>query len=130
VTEQIGPSYQRVASDIRARIISGEYEVGAMIPSTPKLASQHKVSTTVVRHAVEQLRAGGILVGHPGKGVYVKARPDAAAAGQRDLNALSETVSRLEDNLMELYGKLGYDYPRDETGESKRQRRERTVRHG
>ena len=117
----IGPSYQLVADDIRTRIRSGEYEIGQPIPSTAKLMEMHQVSSTVVRHAVEQLRAGGILVGHSGKGVYVQAMPDEAPdrdgghAAAQEMASLTESVGRVEANLIELYGKLGYDYPHDGT---------------
>lgn len=144
VTEHGGPSYQRVADDLRVRIISGEYAVGSPIPSTPKLEQHYGVSKTVIRQAVDQLRAAGILAGHPGKAVYVHAKPDAAAAGQRDLKALGEQVtslkervrdndelreivSRIEGNLIELYGKTGFDYPSDEPAS---QQHERKARHG
>lgn len=144
MTDAFGPLYQRVADDIRARIISGEYAVGTPIPSTPKLGEQHGVSKTVVRKAVDQLCAAGILAGQPGKAVYVRALPEEAAAGQRDLAALAgevaelkrrvhgdselrEIVSRIEGNLIELYGKTGYDYPGRETARPERDRR---TRHG
>lgn len=144
MTEDAGPFYQRIADDIRARIISGEYQVGAPIPSTPKLEQQHGVSKTAVRQAVEQLRAEGILAGHPGKAVYVRAKPDEAAAGQRDVAALAaevaelkrrvrddddlrEIVSRIEDNLVELYGRTGHDYPHPREADGQQKRR---ARHG
>lgn len=117
----IGPSYQLVADDIRTRIRSGEYEIGQPIPSTAKLMEMHRVSSTVVRHAVEQLRADGVLVGHAGKGVYVQAMPGDApgqADGQaapEEVASLTESVGRVEANLIELYGKLGYDYPHEGT---------------
>jgi GntR family transcriptional regulator len=145
VTGSIGPSYQLVADDIRARITSGEYQVGQPIPSTAALRKQYGASSTVVRHAVEQLRDGGILVGHPGKAVYVQATPEAAASEQRDVKvlggqvaelarrvdaigdgALRDLVTQIEVNLMELYGKLGYDYPRQagQRGNGRRARNE------
>jgi GntR family transcriptional regulator len=117
----IGPSYQLVADDIRTRIRSGEYEIGQPIPSTAKLMEMHQVSSTVVRRAVEQLRADGILVGHSGKGVYVQAMPDdvpdraGGHAAAQEMASLTESVGRVEANLIELYGKLGYDYPHDGT---------------
>ena len=127
-----GPLYQQVADDIRTRIVSGEYPVGTPIPSTLKLGERHGVSQTVVRKAVEQLRDEGVLVGQPGKAVYVKALPEQAAAGRRDLAALADEVAgvrdwltRVETNLMELYGKTGYDYPGESPGE-----RDRRIGHG
>jgi DNA-binding GntR family transcriptional regulator len=147
----MGPSWQLVADDIRARIASGEYRVGEPVPSTTRLTAQHGVSSTVVRHAVEQLKNDGILTGHPGKAVYVRAMPEDAAAEQRDVKVLSsqvaelqgivaelarrvdslgddplrDLVTRVEVNLMELYGKLGHDYP----GQREQRSNGRSVRH-
>jgi GntR family transcriptional regulator len=116
VAGTIGPSYQLVADDIRARIRSGEYELGQPIPSTARLMQIHQVSSTVVRRAVEQLRTDGVLVGQPGKGVYVQAMPRDAADGAGltpEMTGLTQSVGRIEANLIELYGKLGYDYPHE-----------------
>ncbi len=140
MTRRIGPSYQLVADDIRARIRSGEYQVGQAIPSTTKLMEQHGVSSTVVRHAVEQLRDDGVLIGHGGKAVFVQATPDDAAEERGDTRALAAQVSalrdevhaltqrvgsldsaglhealgRIEGNLIELYGKTANEYPWEE----------------
>jgi GntR family transcriptional regulator len=136
MTASIGPSYQLVADDLRSKISSGEFQVGDPIPSTVKLMEQYGVSSTVVRHAVAQLRADGVLIGHSGKAVYVNAKPEDAAAERLSIEALTELVTglrdevrelaqrdevsglrdalgRLEAQLIDLYGKLGYDYPRD-----------------
>ena len=143
MTEASGPDYQRIADDIRAKVRSGEYPVGAAIPSTPRLEKQYGVSKTPVRQAVDQLRREGILAGQSGKAVYVRAMPEAAAAEQRDLKALAgqlaelkrrvrdngelwDFVSRIEANLIELYGKTGFDYPDHEASGQQ----ERTARHG
>ena len=76
-------------------------------------------------------RQQGILEGHPGKGFYVQALTPADAASERvSIGALSEQVAelrelaerdgldeiraaigRLEANLIELYGRLAFDYP-------------------
>jgi DNA-binding GntR family transcriptional regulator len=85
----------------------------------------YRVSNTVVRHAVAELQAEGIVIGHSGKAVFVQARPAEAAAERartaqlaEDVSDLRRTVSRLEVNLIDLYGKMGYEYPRDQAGES------------
>jgi DNA-binding transcriptional regulator YhcF (GntR family) len=141
---KIGPEYQRLIARIRASITSGEYPLGEAIPSTSALAEITGLSVPVVRRAVGQLEADGILEGHPGKGVFVKAVPedadrerqDVASLGKqvseledrlRELAArptvsqdgelvsivadLQETVGRIEVNLIDLYGKIGHDYP-------------------
>ena len=116
VDGRIGPAYRLVADDIRGRIISGEYEVGQPIPSTPRLSEQYGVSKTVIRRAVELLAGDGILIGHAGKAVYVRARPQDDGGGRDDLGELATAVARIEANLIELYGRTGYDYPQDQDG--------------
>ena len=144
MTENAGPDYLRVYDGIRGKVSSGGYPVGTPIPSTPELEKQYGVSKTPVRQAVDLLKREGVLDGHPGKRVYVKALPAAAAADMRDLKALGEDVAelkrraagyedlreivnRLEYNLIELYGKVGHNYPTDEASNG---RQERTARHG
>jgi DNA-binding GntR family transcriptional regulator len=124
VTSRIGPSYQRIADDIKARITAGEFPVGSAIPSTAKLMEHYSVSSTVVRHAVAELQAEGLLIGHSGKAVFVQARPGDAAAERvttaqlsKDVSEMRRTLSRLEVSLIDLYGKTGYEYPRDDAGE-------------
>lgn len=120
MTSKIGPSYRRVADDLKARITAGEFPVGSPIPSTAKLVEHYGVSSTVIRHAVAGLQAEGIVIGHSGKAVFVQARPSDAEAEQvttgrlaEDVSGLHEALSRLEGNLIDLYGKTGYEYPRD-----------------
>jgi DNA-binding GntR family transcriptional regulator len=99
VTEPVGlPAYQQVADDLRRQIAEGELEVGSAIPSTAQLTRQYGVSTTVARAAVARLRSDGIVVGQPGKGVFVRATPEAAAGQAVSVETLSERV--------ELLGKL------------------------
>lgn len=148
MTGDIGPEYRRLMDLIRSKITSGEYAIGKPIPSTTELKELTGMSIPVVRRAVSQLEADGILEGYPGKGVYVKAMPadvdnerqdiktlgkqvaelqqqvreltDRAATAQpadfgQELMELQETVGRIEVNLIDLYGKLGYDYPQGGT---------------
>jgi GntR family transcriptional regulator len=122
---RIGPSWQLVADDIRARIRSGEYPIGSPIPSTARLMAMHEVSSTVVRHAVEQLRSDGVLIGHSGKGVYVQAMPGDVRAP----DDVAQAVGRIEANLIDLYGKLGFDYPHEGAPPASRKRSDsRTAR--
>ena len=125
MTSKIGPSYRRVADDLKARITAGEFPVGSPIPSTAKLVEHYGVSSTVVRHAVAELQAEGIVIGHSGKAVFVQARPSDADAERvttaqlaEDVSGLHQAFSRLEANLIDLYGKTGYEYPREQTGEA------------
>jgi DNA-binding GntR family transcriptional regulator len=115
-----GPYWLAVANDLRSKISEGTYQVGDAIPSTQDLAKRHGVSPSTVRRAIDDLRSGGIVQGHVGDRVYVRAIPadiageradTAALAGQ--VGSLQETVARVEANLIELYAKTGHDYPQD-----------------
>lgn len=95
MSEAVGrPAYQRVAADIREKIASGQIPVGAAIPSTARLAGEYGVSVTVVRAAVNQLRADRLVTGQPGKGVFVSATP--AAVAERAV-VIGELVERIEE---------------------------------
>ena len=100
VTEPVGgPAYQQVARDLRARIASAEFPVGSAIPSTAKLREMYGVSVTVVRAAVAELRADGLLTGHPGKGVFVSATPATASGGAATVEDLARQVGELRAEL-------------------------------
>jgi DNA-binding transcriptional MocR family regulator len=128
LSDTIGPDYRRVIDLIRSKITTGEWPVGRQIPSTPDLIDLTSASITPVRRAVQQLQADGILEGHPGKGVFVKSLPDDADREHASLETLGGQVSevrdlvkgypdlrdwlgRLEANLMDLYNRLGFEYP-------------------
>ena len=145
MTESIGrPAYQQVADDLRLRITTGEFPVGSAIPSTAKLTKKYGVSITVIRAAVARLREDGLLVGQPGKGVFVRSTPDSLAeravtiddisrqveefraellrieSVQRaelsaGLGALSQRIDMISTDLAALYAQLGRPYP---TGKS------------
>jgi DNA-binding GntR family transcriptional regulator len=103
VTEIIGqPAYQQIANRLRSQIASGELPIGAAIPSTAQLSKQYGVSITVVRAAINQLRADGLVVGQPGKAVYVRATPEAAARERVQLEELAEQVKGLRSDLADL----------------------------
>lgn len=142
MTGKIGPEYQRLIEQIRSQITAGDYPVGHLIPSTSALADLTGMSVPVIRRAVQQLQADGILEGHPGKGVYVKTMPAEADAERQDVKALGgqvadntrelqnlrETVSHLEAYLIDLGGKVGHPYPGAEaTAPSARQRTRRAA---
>lgn len=101
------PKYVDIAESLRAAIAAGTYPVGAELPSTSRLTEQFGVSTTVVRAAVKELQNEGVVVGQPGKAVFVRATPDAAAptVEQRldDLTAfVRDELASLRDRVAAL----------------------------
>jgi DNA-binding FadR family transcriptional regulator len=87
------PKYLELAEALRKAIAAGQYPVGTELPSTSRLTESFGVSTTVVRGAMRELRGEGLVVGQPGKAVYVRATP-ATATGT--------TSAGVEDQLREL----------------------------
>lgn len=102
MTGVAGPEYQRLMRQIRARIISGEYPVGGPIPSTAELGTESGMSRPVVRRAIDQLEAEGILEGHQGKAVFVKAMPVEADRRRDDAEALAGQFAELRQEFRDM----------------------------
>ncbi|WP_069751625.1 GntR family transcriptional regulator [Streptomyces sp. EN16] len=66
------PVGERVAANIRALVMSGEWEPGFKIPSTDELRTEHKTSNVTIQRALGLLKTEGLLEGKPGKGVFVR----------------------------------------------------------
>lgn len=64
-----------LADLLRQRIHSGQYSVGQKLPSSKYIETQAGVSRSVVREAVAQLKAEGILTSRQGVGVFVAEKP-------------------------------------------------------
>jgi DNA-binding GntR family transcriptional regulator len=71
------PFRQRIAEEIKAKIRSGEYEAGQMLPSRPALAAEYGCSVEPVIRAQEDLEREGWIEIHQGKGVFVAETPPA-----------------------------------------------------
>ncbi|GAA2377466.1 hypothetical protein Cme02nite_20610 [Catellatospora methionotrophica] len=69
--------YRRIADAITEKIKSGELSPGAKLPSTAQLADQYDVSPATVYRAVSLLHDRDLVIGHPGKGVFVAGEPQA-----------------------------------------------------
>ena len=67
------PSYRIIATDLRAKIESGELAPGALLPSEAELTSQYGVSRGTTRQAFLELQAAGLIDAVQGKGRFVKA---------------------------------------------------------
>jgi DNA-binding GntR family transcriptional regulator len=96
-----GPAYQQVADDLRHRIAAAEFPIGSAIPSTAKLCEMYGVSVTVVRAAVAQLRAHGLVTGYPGKGVFVSSTPKALGQRAVTIGGLANQIEELRAELHE-----------------------------
>lgn len=72
-----GRSLSRIAAvQIREMIVSGKLSAGDRLPPERILVKQLGVSHGVLREALQELKANGLLEAHVGRGTFVAARPD------------------------------------------------------
>lgn len=64
------PLYQQVSRVLRERIKSGE--ITSRLPSVKTITQEYGVSHVTVEHALDLLKAEGLVVTVTGKGTYVK----------------------------------------------------------
>jgi GntR family transcriptional regulator len=81
--EWLGPEpiYRQLARILAARIQDGTYRPGHPIASTAALCEEFSVSHKTVRAATAILVEQGLLVGAPGRGMYVTGTDGIAPAG-------------------------------------------------
>lgn len=70
------PVHQQIAADLRDKITTGTYPVGAKLPSERELVDRYGVSRPTVREAVGLLATEGVVTIEHGRGVFV--RPPAS----------------------------------------------------
>lgn len=66
------PAYVQVADILRDEISGGEFPDGHQLPSLPTLIAEHDVSMSVIRQALQQLEAEGLIVTKQGRGSFVR----------------------------------------------------------
>ena len=104
-------AYAQIADQLRAAIRSGQYGPGTQLPSYEALMRAHGVSITVIRSAVRELKAEGLVYTRQGKGAFVRdplpapgERPpgpgdDAFQAVMAELRALHDDLGRVDERL-------------------------------
>lgn len=93
-----GSLSEQIVEVMQARIHSGEYARGDKLPSELELIQEFGVSRTVIREAIANLKAGGLVTPRQGVGVFVQQgaplRPFFLEA--TDLTLVAEAVAVLE----------------------------------
>ncbi|SOY56613.1 FadR/GntR family transcriptional regulator [Cupriavidus taiwanensis] len=69
----------RIAQTLHDDILAGRYGAGARLPAEASLAEAFGVSRPIVREAIAQLKADGVLVTRKGSGAYVSETPGGQA---------------------------------------------------
>ena len=65
------PIYDQICTQLKAQIVAGELEAGALLPSIRALAKDLKVSVITTKRAYDELEAEGFLYTVAGKGCFV-----------------------------------------------------------
>jgi GntR family transcriptional regulator len=84
VAATTGPTslYRKVADDLRAAIVTGEYPAGTRLPSESDLADRYSVSRGTVRQAFAALRADGVIASRRGARRIVLGGPQLQSFGE------------------------------------------------
>ncbi|MFI6881162.1 GntR family transcriptional regulator [Streptomyces sp. NPDC050400] len=65
-------AHQKIAAKLRRQITRGDLPAGTQLPSTPELIAEYEVAGTTVQKALQLLKEEHLLVGQPGRGVFVQ----------------------------------------------------------
>lgn len=94
---------QQIVRQVRSRILTGELEADAALPSIRGLARQVRVSVITVERAYDQLVGQGLIASRRGKGFFVSdltPTQRTTLARQRSEDWLEQLVTRaLDDGL-------------------------------
>jgi GntR family transcriptional regulator len=85
------PRYRAICDDLKKRILDGQYEVDARLPSEKDLMAEYGASRVTVRHALQRLAQEHLIHSQKGKGHFVSYPKTVQNLGR--LLGLGETVS-------------------------------------
>ncbi|GGA86041.1 GntR family transcriptional regulator [Brucella endophytica] len=95
----------RVADALRSRIEAGEYAPGDKMPTELVLVEKFSVSRTVIREAIAELRADGLLQSRQGAGVFVLGPKQHAGT----LKLFTHATDKISDIIEELELRIGIE---------------------
>jgi GntR family transcriptional regulator len=99
------PLQGQIVRQVRAKILAGELNAGADLPSIRRLAREHHISVITVQRAYESLENEGLIHSRRGKGFFVTELSDETRkkmARERFREILEPKIkSALADGLSE-----------------------------
>lgn len=105
------PKYRAIADKLRADIASGRLAVGGRMPTKTELAAEYDAALGTIDRALADLRREGLIRSDQGAGTFILRVPGPVEDVPAQLADLRERQGETEAALMDLYGKLGYEYP-------------------
>lgn len=75
--------WRPIAAELRAQIRSGAYAPGKRLPSNARLRARYGVSGQTVQHAMNSLRAEGLVETRPGHGWFARTPPPVVRLPRR-----------------------------------------------
>lgn len=103
MVNHIGPAaYREVADHVRGQILSGALPVGTMLPPISHASRLFNATPSVIKRAWQLLSQEGFVVGHRGKGVFVRDRSNDPPIHQ----SLDSEVAELQEIMREVLHRL------------------------
>lgn len=87
---------QTVIDELKKQIEGGALSVGDRLPTEPQLEAQFDVSRTVIREAIAELRAAGIVTPVQGKGMFVTEAPGGTILTPTEIQSIPQTLEMIE----------------------------------
>ena len=84
--------YVQIQRDLRTKIETGHWPIGAKIPAEPELQGAYSASRGTVRRAMDELARQGYVVKRPGKGTFVRS---TSPVFQKELGELASFSQQL-----------------------------------
>ncbi|MFD5426375.1 GntR family transcriptional regulator [Streptomyces sp. NPDC127084] len=101
MTDEAMQPYQRIAQDVRDQIRLGRLKGNDKLPSTRELSDEYKVAPGTVQRALAELRAGGIIYSHQGRGSFIRESAVDVVA-----DPTTQAIKRLEVQVADLAARL------------------------
>jgi GntR family transcriptional regulator len=97
------PAFVQLQEALQGRISRRELQPGDQLPSATELMAEFGVSSTVVRSAINALKADGLVIGQQGRGVFVAESGNGRA---RPADDVSERLAAIESRLDLIYAEV------------------------
>lgn len=94
---------ETVVAAIRKQLVSGDIQPGQKLPTEEKMTETFGVSRTVIREALANLAADGLVEPRQGAGVFVLDHPTLT------LGALSQEISKISQAINVLEVRMGIE---------------------